>query len=206
MKLNLNKMFGNKSKEPLFTEEVRTPVRTSYPSSNEKVLSWHLLEDVLGWIAVLVGGVIIYFTNEKVLTLISEGCKFDGNLSSPSTTKIDGHVVGNLRGESGIIIGEKGIVEGNVNAVEVIVYGNVRGNIKAHKLELKKTGSLNGDITVEELVTESGSRFNGSSKMGDDTKSNIIDMKTELKKAESENDIEIHSDEKSKDKPVLKFH
>ena len=177
MKLNLNKMFGNKSKEPLFTEEVRTPVRTSYPSSNE-----------------------------KVLTLISEGCKFDGNLSSPSTTKIDGHVVGNLRGESGIIIGEKGIVEGNVNAVEVIVYGNVRGNIKAHKLELKKTGSLNGDITVEELVTESGSRFNGSSKMGDDTKSNIIDMKTELKKAQSENDIEIHSDEKSKDKPVLKFH
>lgn len=178
MKLNLNKMFGNKSKEPLFTEEVRTPVRTSYPSSNE-----------------------------KVLTLISEGCKFDGNLSSPSTTKIDGHVVGNLRGESGIIIGEKGIVEGNVNAVEVVVYGTVKGNIKAHKLELKKTGTLNGDIAVEELVTESGSRFNGSSKMGDDnTKSNIIDMKSELKNNENENDIEIHSENKSKDKPVLKFH
>ncbi|MBS1551870.1 MAG: polymer-forming cytoskeletal protein [Bacteroidetes bacterium] len=178
MKLNLNNMFGNKSKEPLFTEEVRTPVRTASHNSNE-----------------------------KVLTLISEGCKFDGNLSSPSTTKIDGHIVGNLRGESGIIIGEKGIVEGNVNAVEVIVYGTVKGNIKAHKLELKKTGSLSGDITVEELVTESGSRFNGASKMGDDnSKSNIIDMKTEMKKAENENDIEIHSDGKSKDKPVLKFH
>jgi cobalt-zinc-cadmium efflux system protein len=30
-------------------------------SLNEKVLSWHLLEDVLGWIGVFVGGIIIYF-------------------------------------------------------------------------------------------------------------------------------------------------
>lgn len=30
-------------------------------SLNEKVLSWHLLEDVLGWVVILVGGVIIYF-------------------------------------------------------------------------------------------------------------------------------------------------
>ncbi len=32
-------------------------------SLNEKVLSWHLLEDVLGWIGILVGGLIIYFWN-----------------------------------------------------------------------------------------------------------------------------------------------
>jgi cobalt-zinc-cadmium efflux system protein len=32
-------------------------------SLNEKVLSWHLLEDVLGWIVILVGGLIIYFWN-----------------------------------------------------------------------------------------------------------------------------------------------
>jgi cobalt-zinc-cadmium efflux system protein len=30
-------------------------------SLNEKVLSWHLLEDVLGWVGILVGGMIIYF-------------------------------------------------------------------------------------------------------------------------------------------------
>ncbi len=32
-------------------------------SLNEKVLSWHLLEDVLGWAAILVGATIIYFWN-----------------------------------------------------------------------------------------------------------------------------------------------
>jgi len=183
MKFNINNMFGNKNKENSYNEEVNTPVRT-----------------------------ISNAPQERILTLISEGCKFEGNLSSPSTTKIDGHVVGNLRGESGIIIGEKGIVEGNVHAVEVTVYGTVKGNIKAHKLELKRTSNLNGDVSVEELVTESGSRFNGTIKMGDDIKSNIIDMKAEMKKTENENagqnqnDIEIHSDSKAKDKPVLKFH
>jgi cobalt-zinc-cadmium efflux system protein len=30
-------------------------------SLNEKVLSWHLLEDVLGWGGILIGGIIIYF-------------------------------------------------------------------------------------------------------------------------------------------------
>jgi len=30
-------------------------------SQNEKVISWHLMEDVLGWIAVLIAGVVLYF-------------------------------------------------------------------------------------------------------------------------------------------------
>ena len=36
-------------------------------SLNEKVLSWHLLEDVLGWMGILVGGIIIYFWNFYIL-------------------------------------------------------------------------------------------------------------------------------------------
>jgi cobalt-zinc-cadmium efflux system protein len=30
-------------------------------SLNEKVMSWHLLEDVLGWLVILIGGILIYF-------------------------------------------------------------------------------------------------------------------------------------------------
>jgi len=170
MKLNLNNMFGNKSKEEesSYNDQLKTPSRTTS-------------------------------SQDKILTLISDGCKFEGNLSSPATTKIDGHVVGNVRGESGIIIGDKGIVEGNVNAVNVMINGTVKGNIKAHKLELRRTGTLEGDILVEELVTESGSKFNGNVKMGETkAKSNIIDMK--------DAEIEIQSTDKQKDKPVLKFH
>ncbi|NJB86074.1 cobalt-zinc-cadmium efflux system protein [Lewinella marina] len=36
-------------------------VRKGGDSLNERVISWHLLEDVLGWVAVLVGSIIMYF-------------------------------------------------------------------------------------------------------------------------------------------------
>ena len=32
-------------------------------TQNEKVLSWHLLEDVLGWAAVMLGAIVMYFTS-----------------------------------------------------------------------------------------------------------------------------------------------
>lgn len=32
-------------------------------SHNEKILSWHLIEDLLGWIVVLIGAICIYFFN-----------------------------------------------------------------------------------------------------------------------------------------------
>ena len=31
-------------------------------TQNEQVLSWHLLEDVLGWVAVLIGAILMHFT------------------------------------------------------------------------------------------------------------------------------------------------
>jgi cobalt-zinc-cadmium efflux system protein len=30
-------------------------------SQNEKIISWHLVEDVLGWVAVLIAGIVLYF-------------------------------------------------------------------------------------------------------------------------------------------------
>lgn len=42
-------------------------------SANERILSWHLLEDVVGWVAVLIGAIIIYFTDfyliDPILTI-----------------------------------------------------------------------------------------------------------------------------------------
>ncbi|MGZ5243681.1 MAG: cation diffusion facilitator family transporter [Bacteroidia bacterium] len=43
-------------------------------SMNEKVLSWHLIEDVLGWAAVLVTSVLIYFWQLYILDPILSLC------------------------------------------------------------------------------------------------------------------------------------
>jgi len=36
-------------------------------SLNEKIVTWHLLEDVLGWAAILVVAIVMYFTNLSIL-------------------------------------------------------------------------------------------------------------------------------------------
>lgn len=43
-------------------------------SQNEKVVSWHLMEDVLGWVAVLIGSVVMKFWNIPIIdALLSIG-------------------------------------------------------------------------------------------------------------------------------------
>ena len=105
--------------------------------------------------------------SSQIKTLISEGCRFEGNLFSPANTRIDGFVTGNLSGENGLIIGEKGNIVGDVSAIEAVIYGTVRGNIKAHKLEIKGTGKVLGDVVVDHIVMEYGSHFNGNLKMNE---------------------------------------
>jgi cobalt-zinc-cadmium efflux system protein len=34
---------------------------------NEKIVSWHLIEDVLGWVAIFIGSIIIYFTGWLII-------------------------------------------------------------------------------------------------------------------------------------------
>ena len=103
--------------------------------------------------------------SKEIKTLIGEGCKVEGNFFVPTTTRIDGTIKGDLTGENGIVIGNQGKVEGNVCASEVIVYGHVKGNIEADRLELKRGANINGDITANNLITEQGANFNGKCAM-----------------------------------------
>jgi cytoskeletal protein CcmA (bactofilin family) len=119
----------------------------------------------------------------QIRTLISEGCKFEGNLYSPAYTRIDGIVRGNLTGESGLIIGDKGTIDGDITSIEVTIYGSVKGNVKAHKLEVKKGGKIYGDIIVDHLLMEHGAVFIGHCKMneGNSGSTEVFDLPDEEK-------------------------
>lgn len=104
-------------------------------------------------------------SSKDIKTLIGEGCKVEGNFFIPTYTRIDGTVKGDLTGDSGIVIGVNGRVEGNVVSPEIVNYGHIQGNVEAQRLELKKGSSTNGDIAVIQLLTELGSLFNGKCAM-----------------------------------------
>ncbi|MDA2920625.1 polymer-forming cytoskeletal protein [Desulfobacterota bacterium AH_259_B03_O07] len=97
----------------------------------------------------------------EIRTLISEECEFEGEIKTTSSTRIDGKFKGRVNLEGSLIVGEQGEVTGELKADEIIVYGKVAGMIECKKLEIKKSGSLEGDIQVERLVVEGGGRYNG---------------------------------------------
>jgi len=104
--------------------------------------------------------------NSDVNTLIGEGCVFEGNLNLTTATRIDGKVKGNIKSEGMLIIGESGSVEGDIDCSEILIFGNVRGNVDANRIELKRGASLSGDIRVDVLVIEEGAVYNGHCSMG----------------------------------------
>lgn len=113
--------------------------------------------------------------SKDIKTLIGEGCKVEGNFFIPTYTRVDGIIKGDLSGDSGIVIGVKGQVNGNLVASEIVNYGKIHGNIEAQRIELKKGSSLNGDITVNQLLAELGSFFNGKCNMVESVRSENIE-------------------------------
>jgi cytoskeletal protein CcmA (bactofilin family) len=102
---------------------------------------------------------------QVISTMISDGCVFDGNLKAPAYVRIEGIINGDVAIDEGLILGEKGVVTGNIITKEIIVYGIVNGNIQTHSLEIRSTGKITGDIKTEVLQVETGGAHNGKLSM-----------------------------------------
>ena len=87
-----------------------------------------------------------------------------GEISSSEDLFVDGEVRGaiELRDHS-LTVGPNGKVEANVTAREIVVQGTLNGNLHAtEKIEIRKTGSLLGDLTTARIIIEDGAYFKGS--------------------------------------------
>jgi cytoskeletal protein CcmA (bactofilin family) len=102
---------------------------------------------------------------QVISTFLSEGCVIDGNLKAPAFVRIEGQVTGDVTIEEGLILGEKGLITGNIVTKEIIVYGAVKGHINCHSLEIRSTGRITGDIKTQVLQVETGGSHNGKLSM-----------------------------------------
>ena len=108
---------------------------------------------------------IANINQQEISTLIGDGFMINGELTGKSVVRIDGKVTGNVKVEGGIILGEKGIIIGDIQTKSAIIYGTINGNVKTNHLEIKKTGRVNGDIKTETLQIELGAQYNGKLEM-----------------------------------------
>ena len=102
---------------------------------------------------------------QEISTIIGEGYTFTGEVQGSSVIRIEGKIIGNVNVDGGVVLGEKGNVDGDITSKTVIIFGIVNGNIKTTQLEIKKTGYVNGDITTDALEIELGALYNGKLNM-----------------------------------------
>jgi cytoskeletal protein CcmA (bactofilin family) len=105
-------------------------------------------------------------------TLISKGCVVHGRIESDVFVRIDGHIKGDLIIGEGLIIGENGIIEGNIKAREIVVFGTVNGSVTADSIDIKSSGNILGELHTNSLQVETGATYIG----------NVIMDKVQLKK------------------------
>jgi cytoskeletal protein CcmA (bactofilin family) len=87
-----------------------------------------------------------------------------GEISGNEDLVIDGSVEGLVQLEDRkLTVGATAKVTADVVAREVVVYGSVKGNLRARdRIEIKKDGSVIGDLTTARIMIEDGAYFKGS--------------------------------------------
>lgn len=87
-----------------------------------------------------------------------------GEISGEEDLLVDGSVDGRIElGDRNLTIGTTAKVMADIIAGDVVVYGEVSGNVRARgRIEIKKEGSVTGDLTTSEILIEDGACFKGT--------------------------------------------
>jgi cytoskeletal protein CcmA (bactofilin family) len=86
-----------------------------------------------------------------------------GQVTGDEDLQIDGKVQGpiSLRGHE-LIVGSTAHLNSEIHAGEVVVSGKVVGNVHARgRVDIKKDGSVTGDISTARISIEDGAHFKG---------------------------------------------
>jgi len=101
---------------------------------------------------------------DRATARLGSSLHFKGEISGNEDLHIDGTVEGLVQLEDRkLTVGASAKLTADVVAREVVVYGSVKGNLRARdRIEIKKDGSVVGDLTTARIMIEDGAYFKGS--------------------------------------------
>src|SRR4026208_607860 len=101
---------------------------------------------------------------EKDIVNSGKSVVIKGELNGSEDLTIEGHVEGTIQlREHVLTIGPNGKIKAQVFAKAVIVLGEVTGNVTASdKVDIRGTGSVDGDIVSPRVAIAEGAHFRGS--------------------------------------------
>lgn len=100
--------------------------------------------------------------NEGLNGFVDAGCVIRGELEFQSSFRLEGKIEGTVRSRSELVVGERGVVEGEIEVARCLVGGSVRGTIKAsEQVVLHSTAKVYAEIHTPALVMEDGAFLEG---------------------------------------------
>jgi cytoskeletal protein CcmA (bactofilin family) len=95
---------------------------------------------------------------------IGKAVRIVGQIFTKEDLYVDGDVEGTLESQDNkVTIGPNGRVQASIRARDVVILGQVQGNVEAtDKVDIRKDAKLVGDITTARISIEDGALFKGS--------------------------------------------
>ena len=103
-------------------------------------------------------------TEARNTAMIGKSVKVVGQIFAKEDLYVDGDVEGTIESlENKVTVGPNGRVQASIRAREVILLGQVQGNVDtSDKVDIRKDAKLVGDIVAARISIEDGALFKGS--------------------------------------------
>jgi cytoskeletal protein CcmA (bactofilin family) len=99
-------------------------------------------------------------------SLLSKEVIIEGEIQGSENLQVDGKFKGSIKLAGDIYVGPTGVVEADIEADNVVIQGQISGNVTARKqLQIQSAGKLLGDCTAQSIDIKEGALFEGRSKM-----------------------------------------
>lgn len=101
--------------------------------------------------------------DSRLAGLIDQGTELKGELNFKGSFRIEGYFQGKIFSDSMLIVGERGKVEADVRVGQLIINGEIKGNLQAkEKVEIHNKGRVFGTLITPRLVVEEGAYLEAS--------------------------------------------
>ena len=107
-------------------------------------------------------------TGIKDSTVIGENCVIEGDVTFEKTIEVHGKIIGTLKiaencTSASLIIKKTGIVEGDVYGSDVVIEGEVVGNVSGKKeIKIENSAFISGNVYYDILDVQGGATINGN--------------------------------------------
>lgn len=108
----------------------------------------------------------IFSQGDQAISLIGEGISVVGTLNlQDGVLRLDGRLEGKIIGQGTLIMGEKGLLQGEIHVARLILSGRVEGKVTAQEcIHISPPGKLFGTALTSQLIIDEGGIFEGESK------------------------------------------